>query len=198
MRRSRLLTRTKHRDGNRIATQIERVVFNFFLIRVYFFGKRIMNRINSIKSICLLFCGLLACSVVFPLQSAEAQCLRCRRLPNLPPLTVPMWEVYGVNPYYPRPVYSVTFTPLQRQVIGYGQPACITCDVATPALPLNGSGEFVPQNDSASGGLPEENAPPSGEEQVDGSLSSPSDIIQEPTPKATVKSTPPPKPDEGQ
>ena len=51
------------------------------------------------------------------LQSAvpvEGQCLRRRRVPTLDfPTNIPMWEIYGLNPYAPIKVQSIPFTPLQ-------------------------------------------------------------------------------------
>jgi len=51
------------------------------------------------------------------MQSAvpvEGQCLRRRHVPNLDfPTNIPMWEIYGLNPYAPIKVQSIPFTPLQ-------------------------------------------------------------------------------------
>lgn len=44
----------------------------------------------------------------------EGQCLRRRRVPVLDfPTDVPMWEIYGMNPYAPVIVEPIPFTPLQ-------------------------------------------------------------------------------------
>ncbi len=44
----------------------------------------------------------------------EGQCLRRRRVPTLDfPTNIPMWEIYGLNPYAPIKVQSIPYTPLQ-------------------------------------------------------------------------------------
>lgn len=44
----------------------------------------------------------------------EGQCLRRRRVPTLDfPTSLPMWEIYGLNPYAPVTVQPIPFSPLQ-------------------------------------------------------------------------------------
>lgn len=54
--------------------------------------------------------------VVF-VQSAvpvHGQCFRKRRVPTLDfPTDIPMWEIYGINPFTPIKVQPIPFTPLQ-------------------------------------------------------------------------------------
>ena len=54
--------------------------------------------------------------VVF-VQSAvpvQGQCFRKRRMPTLDfPTDIPMWEIYGINPFTPIKVQPIPFTPLQ-------------------------------------------------------------------------------------
>tara|TARA_B110000495_G_scaffold200928_1_gene217186 strand:+ start:254 stop:1084 length:831 start_codon:yes stop_codon:yes gene_type:complete len=54
--------------------------------------------------------------VVF-VQSAvpvQGQCFRKRRVPTLDfPTDIPMWEIYGINPFTPIKVQPIPFTPLQ-------------------------------------------------------------------------------------
>jgi hypothetical protein len=44
----------------------------------------------------------------------DGQCLRRRRVPTLDfPTNIPMWEIYGLNPYAPIKVQPIPFMPLQ-------------------------------------------------------------------------------------
>lgn len=44
----------------------------------------------------------------------EGQCLRRRRVPTLDfPTSLPMWEIYGLNPYAPVTVQPIPFSPFQ-------------------------------------------------------------------------------------
>lgn len=113
-----------------------------------------MIQLHLSKSKCLLFGGILFGTMLLPALSLKAQCLHHRRVPNLPPLTVPMWEVYGINPYTLTNRYSPHYIPFQQSIVG-----CPTCAGSAPADTEVYLGE-VPASEVPADAIIEGQAPP--------------------------------------
>ncbi len=71
----------------------------------------LFSQANAFVWILKAFVVLVFLQIAVPV---EGQCLRRRRVPALDfPTDVPMWEIYGLNPYAPVIVEPISFTPLQ-------------------------------------------------------------------------------------